>query len=189
MLVKEIAVRFVFDEHKAATAAARILELNGAPMEYIKLIKLLYLADRRSLVETGYPITGDAMVSMDHGPVLSRVYDSVKFASGDGPWQRHISAPENYRVRLLEPTDGLALSEYEEEILSEVFAAYAHLKWQKLIDVMHELPEWQDPHGSSWPIDARIILREAGKSDEDIEQVASQAEAVRSFAAIVGPHR
>lgn len=182
-------MRFSFDEHKAAAAAARLLEMNSGSMEYIKLIKLLYLADRRSLIETGYPITGDAMVSMDHGPVLSRVYDSLKFAGEHGPWQRHISAPEHYRVRLLEPTDGMALSEYEEEVLRDVFAAYGHLKWQKLVDVMHELPEWQDPHGSSWPIDARIILREAGKSDDEIEQVASQAEAVRSFATMVGRNR
>lgn len=175
-------MRFAFNEEKAAAAAARLLELNKGPMEYIKLIKLLYLADRRSLIETGYPITGDAMVSMDHGPVLSRVYDSLNFAGDDGPWQRHVSAPENYAVRLLAPTDGMPVSEYEEEVLREVFSAYGHLLWPRLVELMHELPEWQDPHGSSWPIDARIILREAGKSDEEIEQVASQAEAVRSFA-------
>ena len=39
-------------------------------MAYIKLIKLMYLADRRCLIETGFPITGDRMVSMPKGPEL-----------------------------------------------------------------------------------------------------------------------
>ena len=35
-------------------------------MEYMKLIKLLYIADRTALDRMDYTITGDKYVSMDH---------------------------------------------------------------------------------------------------------------------------
>lgn len=178
-------VRFVFDERKAAEAAAILLQLNQGPMPYIKLIKLLYLADRRSLVETGYTITGDRMVSMDHGPVLSRVYDCNKAEpTAESFWHKHVTAPSNYEVALREPTDGMSLSDYEEDVLREVFGLYGHLDRWKLVDYMHTLPEWEDPSGSSYPIDIRVILREAGKSDEEIEYIATLIESFRTFTKI-----
>ena len=51
-----------------AGPAARLLKLHGAAMPYLKLIKLLYLADRQALLELGRPISCDLFVSMPHGP-------------------------------------------------------------------------------------------------------------------------
>ena len=68
-------MEFVFNDRKTAQAAAWLLDRQEGRMPYLKLIKLLYLADRQSLIESGYPITGDRLVSMDRGPVLSRVLD------------------------------------------------------------------------------------------------------------------
>lgn len=39
-----------FDEAKATQVAAAILRMRGGRMHYIKLIKLLYLVDRESLL-------------------------------------------------------------------------------------------------------------------------------------------
>ena len=64
-----------FNEVKATQAAARLLRNRGGRMSYMKLIKLLYLADREALSRWGRPITTDKYVSMDKGPVLSRVLD------------------------------------------------------------------------------------------------------------------
>jgi uncharacterized phage-associated protein len=46
-------------------------------MAYIKLIKLLYLADREALLRWGRPITTDRHVSMPKGPVVSQIYDLI----------------------------------------------------------------------------------------------------------------
>ena len=177
-------MKFVFDVRKAAQAAAMLLELNRGPMPYIKLIKLLYLADRRSLIESGYTITGDSMVSMDHGPVLSRLYDCNKPGRSDGHWQRHIGPLRDYEVSLLEPSDGMALSDYEHDVVTETFEKFGHLDAWKLVEYMHTLPEWDDPSGSSWPIDVRTILREAGKSDSEIGHIAEQVASFRSFVSV-----
>jgi hypothetical protein len=42
----------------------------------------------------------------------------------------------------------------------------------------HELPEWSDPNGSSYPIDAREIIRSAGVPDVQIEEASAQAESI-----------
>jgi len=46
-------------------------------MAYIKLIKLLYLADREALLRWGRPITTDCHVSMPKGPVVSQIYHLI----------------------------------------------------------------------------------------------------------------
>jgi uncharacterized phage-associated protein len=46
-------------------------------MSFLKLIKLMYLADRRALLEQGRSITFDRYVSMDHGAVLSQTYNLI----------------------------------------------------------------------------------------------------------------
>ncbi|HTH08426.1 MAG TPA: Panacea domain-containing protein, partial [Acidovorax sp.] len=64
-----------FNERKAAQAAACLLHKAGGSLSVLKLMKLMYLAERRSLKKYGDTITGDAFVSMPHGPVLSMTYN------------------------------------------------------------------------------------------------------------------
>ena len=49
----------MFDEKKATALVARILALAGGSSEYIKVLKLVYLADRESLNEQGRSISTD----------------------------------------------------------------------------------------------------------------------------------
>lgn len=176
-------MRFVFSEVKATQTAGLILELQGPRMSYMKLIKLMYLADRKSLIETGYPITGDRLVSMDRGPVLSRVLNLITddCFSPDSQWRRYISEPSSYEIELNEvpPTD--ELSEYEIAVIGDIVDQFGHMDRWMLVEYTHELPEWTDPEGSSLQIDERVILRAAGKSDEEIEDIFAQAEAAWTF--------
>lgn len=175
-------MRFVFDERKAAHCAAYLLSLHDGHMPYIKLIKLMYLADRQSFLETGYPITGAAMVSMPKGPVLSEVYDLITWGEEtESVWSQLVSAPSEWEVSARREPDLKQLSEYEVSVLNEVFAEFGRWDRSALVKYTHDLPEWRDPSGSSFPIDARVILREAGRSDEEIEDVAAQVESIRSF--------
>jgi uncharacterized phage-associated protein len=70
-----------FDESKATEAAAFLLSRSDQTMNYMKLIKLLYLADREALIRWGRPISTDRYVSMKHGPVLSNVLNLISFGS------------------------------------------------------------------------------------------------------------
>ena len=92
-----------FREDKATQAACILIQNEGGAITYMKLIKLMYIADQKRLLERGRPITFDAYYSLDRGPILSKTLDLI--TSGVAPgvesvWMRYISAPENYRVKL-----------------------------------------------------------------------------------------
>ncbi len=175
-------MRFVFDDCKTAQAAGWLLHKAGGTMSYMVLIKLLYLADRKSLVKTGVPITGDKMVAMPHGPVLSRTYDHVNMGEPtetDQPtaWYEYITEPEGYNVsgKKTEPkTD--ELSQYELETLDSVYQQFGQMNRWVLRDFTHTLPEWSDPQGSSFPIEPETILRAEGRSDREIREMTEAAE-------------
>lgn len=177
-------MRFFYNPKKAAQAAAYVVRLCEGQVYAISLIKLLYLADRKALSLRGRPITGDEMVAMPHGPVLSRIYDEIKSEPEDGrptsPWYEYMTERQANRVslRIAEPpTD--ELSEYERGILEEVIREYGHLGPWDLRRVTHAFPEYTDPEGSSLAIDPTIILKEAGWTSEEIREVlCSNAEEI-----------
>lgn len=170
-----------FNEVKATQAAARLLRSRGGRMSYMKLIKLMYLADREALARWGRPITMDTYVSMDKGPVLSHVLDRINEGpSPDDPsfWAQHIVSVGNYEVELSEDPAGEALSEAEDEILDEVFAKHGHLTRWKMVDLVHTLPEWTDPNGGAAPIRYADILRAQNKNQAEIEAIESELAAL-----------
>jgi uncharacterized phage-associated protein len=171
------AMSLRFDERKATEAAAKFLELRGGKMHYLKLIKLLYLADREALLRWGYAITADRYVSMDHGPVTSQIYNLV-VEEGDKPfWAEFISAPSDYQVSLLKRAPADLLSRAEEELLAEVFEKFGHMYRWDIVDLVHKLPEWKNPHGSSIPIEICEILEGGGLNREEIEEILREMHA------------
>lgn len=177
-------MKFVFDEPKAAEAAAHMLTLAGGTMSVLKLIKLLYLADRRSLVETGFPMTKDRMVSMPHGLVLSHTYNRIreKGRVESAPFRRYLANAGNHRIELVEPPPTIGkLSRYQIRVLRETFERYGHLSESQLRRLTHKLPEYKDPGGSSTPVDHDDILKAEGKTDQ---QIHWRKELAASFAEI-----
>ena len=174
-------MRFAYNERKAAEAAAWLLKFGGGQMQYMKLIKLMYLADRRALVETGVPITGDRMFSLPRGPVLSQVLDNLTNPPRrDSAWSEFVSPPADYKVSLQkEPVrDQTYLSEYQLQVLEETWGEFGAMDQWDLIEWLHlALPEWKDPSGSAYPIEPDDILRAAGRSEEEIAAVGEEAEA------------
>jgi uncharacterized phage-associated protein len=164
-----------YREDKATQAAARLLHLAGGSLNHMKLIKLLYLADRRALLQYGRPITFDWYVSMPHGPVLSFTLDRIN----DSPspretsyWHRFISERRENEVALLgdvPPRD--QLSPAEEQLLDAVWQEFGKMNQWDLRDYSHTLPEWRDPKGSSLPIEIRDILLGEGFSEEEAREV------------------
>ncbi len=68
-------------------------------MNYLALMKLLCLVDREALIRFGRPVTGDPVVAMKHGPVLSRVYDLVsrkKQELAESEWHKFIPRPNAF---------------------------------------------------------------------------------------------
>lgn len=186
----------LFDEVRTAQAAAFLLFRAGGKLPLIKLVKLLYLAERRSLQKYGEPMTGDKLVSMPHGPVLSMTYDLINGAlpSAEGGWESWVSDRASHIVALRDPgrirapeTDLLRLSETDLEVLDEVWNEYGHWDRWALVRHMHSgaCPEWEDPEGSSRPIPYEVLFRRLGYSAEEstalVERLSEQGRLNQAF--------
>lgn len=174
-----MAIQFQFHLEKAVEAAAILLKLHGKPMKYLGLLKMLYIADRIALERMDQPITGDHYVSMKYGPVLSSVYDLIKGNPMDDAlplWSKFISTRPEYYVCLLNDPGNEELCEEEEKILHQVYQSLGDLDPFSVAEWTHNLPEWQDPHGSAIPIAVEDILRNVGKSDEEISEIQQEAD-------------
>ena len=168
-----------FNEAKAAQVAARLLSLEGGKMNYMKLIKLLYIIDREALARWGAPVSTDHYVSMKRGPVLSRVLDLINEGRDPNktlsPWHDLISKPQGYDVALvaIDPPDD-ELSAAEEQLIQEVQREHRERSEWQMVEFVHQFAEWQDPGDSSSPIDYREILEAVGKTPEEVEQIESE---------------
>src|ERR1700730_3427036 len=67
-------IRFQFHPDKAIQAMAFMVQRLGTT-DKVKLMKLVYLADREHFIQYGYPITGDKLCAMPWGPVPSHTLD------------------------------------------------------------------------------------------------------------------
>lgn len=174
-------MRFRFNDAKTAQAAAEFLRLSGGTLPYMVLIKLLYMADRQMILDHGQPITGDRLVSMDHGPVLSGVLDLITHGpkrNTKSSWFKLIDAPSGYDISLKDPaapTD--ELSRYELRLLADVHEKFGAIDRWDLVKMLHTiLPEWTDPDGSAIRIDPADILRAESRSEDEIERVRQDAQ-------------
>ncbi|MCX8017632.1 MAG: Panacea domain-containing protein [Rhodocyclaceae bacterium] len=166
----------MFNQHKAAQCAAYLLQ--QAPqqrMSHLKLMKLLYLAEREAIGRFGLPMIGDRLVSMPHGPVLSS-------AGGREDW---ISNKENHEVALRrspQPHELDALSPADLEVLDEVWRRFGALDKRTLQDWMRQhCAEWQDPQGLSLPIAYASLAQELGYDKEQAQALAQHIDEQRAL--------
>ena len=171
-------ITFKFNEKKTTQAVALFLEKNGGGMNYMKLIKLLYLADREALAHWERPITGDNYVSMPKGPVLSNVLDIInygKYCNLNSYWYKYINTPSDHEIKLKEMPEHDTLSKREMELIDELFEKFKGLNQWDMVEICHEmLPEWEDVENTSKPIKIERILKEVHKSKEDIDAIAEE---------------
>jgi uncharacterized phage-associated protein len=180
----------MFDERKVAQMAAYLLSKGGGKMSHLKLMKLMYLSDRESMSRYGMPISGDNVVAMPHGPVLSMTLNLTNgdVESAPGGWESLISDKANHELSLKHPVsvdelDELSAADFA--VLDAVWNEFGAMgKWE-IRDYTHEhCPEWKDPHGSSFPIPFERIFRALGKSDVEARELGARVESERSLARI-----
>ncbi len=176
----------MFSEHKIAQMAAYLLNRRGGTMSHLKLMKLLYLADREAMDRFGMPITGDHMVAMPHGPVLSMTLNHMdgNVESSPGGWDEWISDKENHELSLRHAAEREQLDELSDadiEILDAVWGRFGHMSRWEIRDYTHDnCPEWDDPDGSSKPISPKDVFLALGRSREEAEMLDTDIEAERS---------
>jgi Protein of unknown function (DUF4065) len=171
------SVRFVFDIRKAIAATAYVCELNDGKADLLKAIKTLYLAERQALLEWHRPITGDSFFSMDNGPIVSRIYD-LMCGKVAGPEMRAWKKVFRPRIRDIVALKNLPafkpLSRREKSALANANERLKDLSIGQVIDLVHALPEWEDPHGSSVPIDPKTIFYHENFGEAEVKEIARE---------------
>jgi len=169
---------FHFGTRKIVEAAATLLRIEPCKrMSYLRLLKLLYIADRESLRESGRPIVGTRPVAMDYGPVLSEVLDLAKGQHRDeGVWSEFIRK-DGYAVTLEKNPGVLSLSRYEIERLTKTAEEYRNTDDWEIIEQTHAFEEWKGNYrqGTSTAIPLQDMIRAVGRADE-LDDILQEAE-------------
>jgi uncharacterized phage-associated protein len=166
-----------------------LLRLDGKRMSSLRLLKLLYIADRESLAEAGESITGDRAYAMEYGPVLTRVYGFIKGSGADaGRWDDFIHT-DGYVVELVADPGRAELSRAIVDKLTDISERYRKHDEFALSDLTHGFPEWSnhyDGNGGSSLIPWQEMLSAQNKA-EMVEVVERDEKARQVFDDVFGP--
>jgi uncharacterized phage-associated protein len=171
-------LHLLFNLKKAIQAAAYLLKQSGGKMEYLRLLKFLYLANRESLRENATLIVFDNASALPNGPILNTVYSLIRGRDSQSQtWWQYIETGNQYDVFIRTEAGGDELSIFEENILKSVYDTHCHKTTFELIEFTHELLEWKI-HSSylvpgkgkkSYPIELRdivgVVTQESGIPD------------------------
>jgi hypothetical protein len=157
-------LKFPFEPLRTVQAAAQVVKAAGGSMDYEKLLNVLYLADRTSLIETGSPITGDQMFLSDQGTYgLFTIYCCMWEDIPIKGWELAFM-DEDRDIRLqADPGDG-QLSDYDIDLLQKEYESYKGSN-------PSFLPEWKLPRVGQETVlypKPEDILRASGFSEEDV---------------------
>jgi uncharacterized phage-associated protein len=153
-----------------------LLKRNNSRMNYTKLIKLIYLADKKFLDYTEIPITGDTYVSMDNGPVLSGLYDLIREKYSNKYVQKDWNScfkTDGYDLVIVDKNiSNGELSPVIEEILTELDLKFKNYNYKEMIEYTHKnCPEWVNPNGSSKEIKMKDILKSLNRNKRQINYI------------------
>lgn len=160
-----------FDSTKAIEAAAVIARREGKRIGRLRLLKLLYIADRKAIAERGKPLLGCKAVAMDNGPLHSDVYNMIKGEHAHAPtWSKFFTLSGKRDLQLTEEPENLALSRNDIEILQDVVDRHADIDDWQLSELTHGFEEWKNTYkeGTSRPIELEAIIDGVGRTDDKL---------------------
>ena len=150
-------------------------------LNYTKLIKLLYLADREAFKETGLSLTGDVYYSLDNGPVLSGLLDLIhgKYTNKEAQnlWDARFARDSYDLITVVDRIPLSKLSDFDREVLDKVDNQFHNKDYSSLISYLHNkenCPEWKNPNGSRLPIRIEDILANIGKAQDEIDFIMQE---------------
>jgi uncharacterized phage-associated protein len=168
-------MNFPTNPRKVTAAVARLIQKSGADVDYLRISKLIYLADRESILKRGIPIVGGTYFSMRKGPTIGEVMNYVKRRNAPG-WKSVISPLRGHALNLIGDPEYASLTAPEIEILDAVVAQHFNRTTDDLVEWCHEhCGEYENVPAARKPIDIETILSKEGRSSGQIQRVAERA--------------
>lgn len=158
-----------FDHSKSVQVVAFFVRKAGGMADKLKLVKLLYLAERLSFRKRGKPMNFDSYFSLPHGPIGSSALNGMDGLLDDSAWEAVHQADNRQDVTLVEDVSEDRLSRADRVILDEIWGEFGHMTASQIRNWTHlHCPEYVEvDEGSRLPIDISEILRVVGVPDAD----------------------
>ncbi|MFV0446196.1 MAG: Panacea domain-containing protein [Planctomycetaceae bacterium] len=127
----------------------------------MRLLKILYIASRKALEQSGKPIIGGSASALENGPLHSEIYDQIRGTAPDAQWRCYFRN-SGHTVELLSDPGRLDLSPFEIDILQETaewaeqFETFELSRWTH--DNLFEYQKNEPAAGGSNPIVVNDIL-------------------------------
>lgn len=136
-----------FDFKKSTQVINFFAKKEQGTIDILKLMKLVWIADRCHLREYGRPILNDEYFAMKRGPVPS----ATKDIASDTEWaqdkqkyySKYIKKLSRYSVASIRNVDSEQLSESEIECLDKAYDNFGQYKPSQLTKISHDFPEWK----------------------------------------------
>ena len=176
-------------ERQAAQLAAAFILKADRPVGVVRLMKLMYLAEREAIRRTGLPMVFDEIHAMREGMALSRTFDLMTARQGEskGDWARHIAPLSRAGLGVCQGVgesslDGLSRGDLE--IVNLVWAKHGQSNRDKLVhEVHHKLDEWlehwDDPNRrrAAVPVPHDKLVQTIRRSvDGEVEKTPARAD-------------
>jgi uncharacterized phage-associated protein len=160
-------IRFNFEIDKSVRTMAFIAQRLGQ-VEKVKMMKLVYLADKEHFLKHGYPITGDKQYAMKAGPVPSNTLDAL-----DGEWFPDPNLPFQFlhlsdlivTAKNNAPAPAEGLTQTEQDTINVILQNHGSTPWRALVKYTHKLPEYVQTYkeGTSTRIPYELLLELSGQ--------------------------
>ena len=168
-----------FDSRKAAQIAAYFAQRDNCRIEKLKLIKLMYLAERESMSRHAHPMFYDEYYSMKHGPVCSSSLNGIDGNLDHATWGTYVVNTDN----VVTPTGRFSrddldeVSDAEVAIIEHLWRRFGHMNASAIRNYTHDhCPEYVEVSRGRLPISPGDVYTALGK-----DSPAALADEIRSF--------
>ena len=158
-----------FDHLKSVQTVAYFVRKAGGTAEKLKLVKLLYLAERESFKRRGKPMNFDSYFSLPHGPVASSALNGMDHLLDDEAWSALNQATNRRDITIIGEVSEDHLSRADRAILDATWVEFGGMTAWEIRNWTHDhCAEYVEVEaGKSLPIDLSEIMAQVGTHDPD----------------------
>lgn len=158
-----------FDHLKSVQTVAYFVRKAGGCAGKLKLVKLIYLADRLSFKRRGRPVNFDSYFSLPHGPVVSSALNGMDHRLDDPAWNALDLAANRKDVTVAGEVTEDRLSRSDRAILDAIWDEFGGMTDWQIRNWTHDnCGEYVEVGlGNSLPIDLSEIMAQVGAESPD----------------------
>lgn len=145
-----------FQSEKAAQISSYFAQKNNAPIDKLKLMKLIYLSEREFMERYTEPMLYDEFFSLPHGPICSNTLNGINGELDIEIWNKFISR-NGHKIKTTQNSfnrdDFDEISDAEIEVLNSTWDSFGWMTTTEIRNYTHKnCPEYTELEKGCLPI-------------------------------------